>query len=369
MANETESATSQPAPEKSAKSDGPKSSNVTVDQAQAQLLKREAALRQGQPSPESVAKVEKSAGETASTSEPAETKTASETPAETKVESAEKKVEEVEAKLDEALSQEASKENPKTLEKLQRRIAELVNERNQAQAEAERIKADTARKAAQLPPPTPTPDNPLAHIEDLPALQKEKDAAREVKKWARSQLDREQFPTEGVSDGTRSYSKEQVKGILRNTEEMLEETIPSRARFIAERAQVEKNAMDTFPWLKDPTSPEQARYQQYVRDPIIAKQANAPWIAALIIQGDRALRDSIAADNKGTKAVEKTVPVKEKPPASQTAGGASPGPGREATGTAAMARLNESVQRLKGKGNVSVKDVSKYFAQKESINR
>jgi hypothetical protein len=157
MATETESVTSQQTSEKSAKGDGTKSSNVTVDQVTQQLLKREAALTKGQPTSESVAKAEKSAGETASTSEAAETKTASETQAETKVEAAETKVEQAEAKLDDALSQEASKEDPKTQDKLQRRIAELVKERNQAQAEAERLKADYARKASQLPAPPPPP--------------------------------------------------------------------------------------------------------------------------------------------------------------------------------------------------------------------
>jgi hypothetical protein len=368
MANETETATSQPSTEKSGKGDGSKSSNVTVDQVTQHLLKREAALIKDQPTSENVAKADKPAGETAPTSEAAETKTASETPAETKVEAAETKVEQAEAKLDEALSQEASKEDPKTQDKLQRRIAELVKERNQAQAEAERVKAEYARKATQLPPPAPTPDNPLANIEDLASLTNERDTARKVKKWAREQLDRDSFPAEGVSDGAHLYTKEQVKAILRNTEEMLEEIIPNRARFLDQRAKVEQNAMATFPWLKEPDSPEYARYQQYVRDPIIAKQANAPWIAALIIQGDRTLRESIAAESKGAKPVDK-VPAKERAPASQTAAGAAPGPAREPSGTVAMKRLTQEVQRLKEKGNVSVKDVSKYFAQKESINR
>jgi hypothetical protein len=367
MATETESVTSQQTSEKSAKGDGTKSSNVTVDQVTQQLLKREAALTKGQPTSESVAKAEKSAGETASTSEAAETKTASETQAETKVEAAETKVEQAEAKLDDALSQEASKEDPKTQDKLQRRIAELVKERNQAQAEAERLKADYARKASQLPPPAPTPDNPLANIEDLAGLTKERDTARDVKKWARAQLDRDDI-AQGVTEGGRTYRKEEIKAILRNTEEMLEETIPARARFLDQRAKVEQNAIATFPWLKDSASPEFARYQQYVRDPIIAKQANAPWIAALIIQGDRALRESIASTSTGAKAVEKGS-AKERAPASQVASGASPGPAREPSGTAAMKQLTQAVERLKGKGNVSVKDVAKFFAQKESINR
>lgn len=360
MASDTQTAASQPSTAQADKSDGKKSGNVTVDQVRTQFLKREMATTKETQSSETIAKAaDVATGTTATTSEPAETKTATETTAQEV--KAEAKAETAQTKLDDALSKATATDDPKTQSKLERRIQELVNERNQAEAEVARLKA----RAPSLPAPVPTPDNPLAHIEDPESFLKEEKTVRDVKKWAQRQLDRDDID-QGVKDGDKTYSKQDLKTIVRNAEEMLEEHLPARRKFLEQRHGFIQRATEAFPWMKDQASPEFAKYQMLVRDPNLAKLANAPWVANLLIQGERDLERQIAEAGKGSRAIDKT---KEKAPSLQTASGAAPGPVREAGSTRAAQELADSMKRLSSKRNVSVKDAAKFFQQKENTNR
>lgn len=328
--------------------DEKKSGNVTLAQMTGLLLKRgEDAMKKATAANVTIAAA--AAGETAAPAAPAEVTTSSGT------------TEAPDGAEGDDLSQ-STELDPKLQAKIDKRIGKEVAKRKAVEAQLETAKAEMAKAMAnQQPVIQSSPDNPLAHVQDTNALDKEKSAALNAKLWAQEQLDRDDID-QGVKVGEKTYSKAELKSIVRNTDKVLTTQIPEREKFLAKRADSEARSKQMFPWMKEPDSDEFKGYQHLMRTaPEIINSPNGPWVANVLIKGMKELNAEIAAQQNGTKPAKKP-----QAPASQVASGAAPGAIREASGTQAVKRLAAEVERLKGKGNVSVRDVAKYLLAKET---
>ncbi|MFY7917406.1 MAG: hypothetical protein ACOVPA_22410, partial [Rubrivivax sp.] len=200
MPNETvETAPSQPAdvaPATEAKNDAPKKSNLSVAQAAQRLLNMEAENAKAQRQAEQAAPARDqapndSANPDEATAESAEPSQQAETP-------------EGEADVP---SQDDSTEDAKTEKKIEKRIGKEIAKRRALEAQVAELQAQLTQKAsqpeqaAQPAPAQPLPSNvPLAQIEDFQSLQTLRDQAKEAKRFAQEQLDRDDFEPVRVGD-------------------------------------------------------------------------------------------------------------------------------------------------------------------------
>lgn len=365
MATDTNVAPASPEPAaKAVTSDAKKSGGVKLGQASHMLLKREAALIKAQAPAEGAAKPAEKPAETATTTaSDAGTKPAPDLTPEVKVET---KVET--GTSEDALSKSISPEVQASIDK---RIGSVLEKARVAEEKVKALEARLAQQAIAAPVAIqPTPDNPLANVNDVAALQKQLSTAKETKLWALEQLDRDDIDR-GVQVGDTTYSKAQLKAAIRSMERLIEVHVPERANFLQQRAQFEKQARENFEFLGDPSSDQFRTFQRLITTDIdLAKKANGVYLAAAAVEGQNQanLRAAIAASNQGTRPVKE---VRQVAPASQVASGGSVGAGsREAggTGTRALAALATEMDKMKRSGKVTIRDAAKYFRQKE-INR
>jgi hypothetical protein len=365
MPTETiEQPASQVATAKADASDAKKSDNVNGPSVAHALLKREAALAAKKPLPtESVVQAAKAAEETAKTSVPDAAKQAASEPAK------EDAVKAADSEADEALSK--SKLTPELQEILDKRIGKERAKRGDAERRVAELEAKLAATIpvpiAQPPTVTPTPDNPLANVQDMPGLEKEIKTITETKLWALEQLDRDDIG-EGVKVGTDVYTKPRLKEIVRNMERILAIHVPERAKYLGQRAASEKLALETFDWLKDQSSDQYKAFQKIMADQSgpLGRMPNAVYAVAAAVEGQVAvnLRRAIAENNRGTKPVEK-----QRAPASQIASSAGDSPIREAGSSRAVAALQADMDRMKKGHGVKVSDVTKFLAKRDQTHR
>lgn len=271
---------------------------------------------------------------------------------------------------DDVLSTESNPLDPKIQAKIDRKIAKEVAKREALRIENEVLK-DQLRNAAKpqtqtepTKPIIPTVDQPLAHVQDVQALVAEQQSAKEVKRWAETQLDREDI-AEGVKLGDRTYSKSDLKAMVRNASVILEDHIPQRNAFLQERQRSAQQAVEAFPWMKDTASMEyQAAQQAYKQYPWLANVADAPMVIGKQIMGALAFQ-KLQTERQAPAAAK---PAKPTPPASQTVTGAQPGAVRVPQSTQAQQKLQAQVDKAKQQGNVSRSDVARILQQRELVN-
>ncbi len=139
-------------------------------------------------------------------------------------------------------SQDDSTED-KTEKRIEKRIGKEIAKRRALEAQVAELQAQLTQKAsqseqpAQPAPAQPLPSNvPLAQIEDFQSLQTLRDQAKEAKRFAQEQLDRDDF--EPVRVGDTVLGKGELKAILRNAEKTLDDDIPARAQFLTQKGEV-----------------------------------------------------------------------------------------------------------------------------------
>jgi hypothetical protein len=359
----TSQATSEAATPTGKTSDGTQSGNLSVGQMAAQLLQRGAAN----------ALAAQSAEQATPAAPPQET--ATQAPAEGQPPPASELTpasETAESESDDALSNSPSLD-PKLQAQIDKRVGKEVAKRKAAEEKIARLEAQLkgAPPAEQQTPPVPAalPDSPLSNINDLPTLQKEQAQMKEVKRWAQSQLVREDLG-EGVQAYGKTWSKQELQQAVLVAERVLEDQIPQRYQFIQARAQAEQQAQKFFPWMSDKTSSEYVEYQNAFRQyPWLANLPDAPMVVGVQLAGLRALQaqQAQAADATKAKATKANVTP---PPASQVASGGAPGsPVREPAQTAARQKVTAEMERMKQKGNVSTRDMARLLQQKELSSR
>ena len=358
MPNETVEAPSQPvsAPAPETNSDAPKKSNLSVAQAAARLLNMETERAEAR---------EAQAEQIDQT--PLEPESTSEVTGEAQADSAE--AESTEATAEEQSTEDVPSQDisPDLKKKIEKRIGKEVAKRKALEAQLNELKLQAQQaqqtQAAQPAPIAPLPQGAptLANIEDPAGLAALQQQAREAKRFAQEQLDRDDF--EPVRVGETVLDRKALKTIVRNAEKTLEEDIPQRAQFLQQRAQAQQVAFEKFPFLKDKSSPEYVQAQQaYMAMPWLKNLPNSDWIIGVQIEGLKALA---AKDKKSTgKTGKPSVPFSTKPPSGQTVV-SSNGEARTPSGQRAAQTLESMRAQMSKSGGVSAAQAAQFLLARE----
>lgn len=154
----------------------------------------------------------------------------------------------------------------RAVSKKTRRILELKTELREEQ-EAREAAESRATELEKNPAPAAvvSGDNPLAAIEDEPALDKKLGEARKLRRFALANPDGafidqktgevvEVEDPENPPQGVVRFTKKRIGEILAETEETLQEHGPKHRKFLQDRAAAEADAVKTFPFLKNRNS-------------------------------------------------------------------------------------------------------------------
>ena len=359
MSNENaESASSQPAEVSNteAKNDAPKKSNLSVAQAAQRLLNIESENAKSQRQTEQSAQTPESASDN------------SVNPDEASAESAEPS-QEVETSDGEAdvPSQDIT---PELQKKIDKRIGKEVAKRKALESRLEQLESQMgernssppAEQATQKPATAQMPANvPLAQIDDFQALASLQQQAKEAKRFAQDQLDRDDF--EPIQIGDTVLGRSELKAILRNAEKTLDDDIPARTQFLTQKQQSQQVAHQMFPYLKDKSAPEYVLAQQALSQmPWMKNLPNADWIIGVQIEGLRSLdakQKAAKTDNKPKTAMS------NRPPSSQSVVSSNGGDVRMPSAAKSANQIEAMRSQLSKKGGVTANEAAAFLLAKE----
>ena len=258
---------------------------------------------------------------------------------------------------------------PELQKKIDKRIGKEVAKRKALEAQLNEIKVAMAQAqsqqqsqpAAQPAPLAPLPSNvPLAQIEDPQALVALQQQAKEAKRFAQEQLDRDDF--EPFKMGNQVINRDALKTILRNAEKTLEDDIPARAQFLQSKLQVSQAAYEKFPFLKDKSTPEYVMAQQaYIAMPWLKNLPQADWIIGVQIEGLKAME----ARDKSRGKTGKSVPVSKTPPQAQALVSSGGSESRASGATRSSTQLDAMRSAMSKKGGVSANEAAQFLLARE----
>ncbi len=255
-----------------------------------------------------------------------------------------------EAEADGVLSPESQQLDPKTKEKIQKRIDKEVGKRKAIEGHVAQLQKELADLKAAQPatPPQPTPapivptaasDAPLPEVKNPADLVAYRKQTVEYNRVATDLIDRDDIdwtngikvPGWGDKDGNGKdivYTKEQVRNIRNNTRLHLDEKIPDQQAWFQQTSHFERarqeataRAHQDFPYLKDKNTQEYAAAQKaYEQMPWLRNAPNAEYIIGVQIEGLKAMeakRKAAATPPAAPAPKPAPVVVKPKPPSDQ----------------------------------------------------
>tara|TARA_Y100000592_G_scaffold81847_1_gene129933 strand:- start:82 stop:1182 length:1101 start_codon:yes stop_codon:yes gene_type:complete len=169
-------------------------------------------------------------------------------------------------------------------------------------------------------------DNALANVNDISSLEQEVENFNALVEWAEESLDNEvEYDDSGneylVKEGDKTYTKDELRRIRSNAKKILRKDVPARHKFIVEREQYDKQALETFPFLGDGESEDYQIFMQAKNHKdykqVLNNLPNGNYIAGLMIEGMRSVE-------KRQKEASKPKPKPKAPVASAEAGTAKP---------------------------------------------
>ena len=359
MSNENaESASSQPAEVSNteAKNDAPKKSNLSVAQAAQRLLNIESENAKSQRPTEQSAQTPESASDNSVNPDEASAESA-EPSQEVETSDGEADVPsqditpELQKKIDKRIGKEVAKRKA-----LESRLAQLESQMG------EKNSSPAAEQTAQKPAPAQMPANvPLAQIDDFQALASLQQQAKEAKRFAQDQLDRDDF--EPIQIGDTVLGRSELKAILRNAEKTLDDDIPARTQFLTQKQQSQQVAHQMFPYLKDKSAPEYVLAQQALSQmPWMKNLPNADWIIGVQIEGLRSLdakQKAAKTDNKPKTAMS------NRPPSSQSVVSSNGGDVRMPSAAKSANQIEAMRSQLSKKGGVTANEAAAFLLAKE----
>ena len=359
MSNETvESASSQPADVSNteAKSDAPKKSNLSVAQAAQRLLNIESENAKAQRPTERTAETPAQASDNSvnpdeATAESAEPSQEAETPEGEADVPSQDITPELQKKIDKRIGKEVAKRKA-----LESRLAQL-----EAQI-GEQTSSQSAEQPAQKAAPAQMPVNvPLAQIDDFQSLSSLQQQAKEAKRFAQDQLDRDDF--EPIQIGDTVLGRSELKAILRNAEKTLDDDIPARSQFLTQKQQSQQVAHQMFPYLKDKNAPEYVLAQQALSQmPWMKNLPNADWIIGVQIEGLR----SLEAKQKSAKTDGKPkTAMSNRPPSSQSVVSSNGGDVRMPSAAKSANQIEALRSQLSKKGGITANEAAAFLLAKE----
>ena len=359
MSNENaESASSQLAEVSNteAKNDAPKKSNLSVAQAAQRLLNIESENAKSQRQTEQSAQTPESASDNSVNPDEASAESA-EPSQEVETSDGEADVPsqditpELQKKIDKRIGKEVAKRKA-----LESRLAQLESQMG------EKNSSPAAEQTAQKPAPAQMPANvPLAQIDDFQALASLQQQAKEAKRFAQDQLDRDDF--EPIQIGDTVLGRSELKAILRNAEKTLDDDIPARTQFLTQKQQSQQVAHQMFPYLKDKSAPEYVLAQQALSQmPWMKNLPNADWIIGVQIEGLR----SLDAKQKASKTDNKPkTAMSNRPPSSQSVVSSNGGDVRMPSAAKSANQIEAMRSQLSKKGGVTANEAAAFLLAKE----
>ena len=333
--------------------------NVGVNQAVSRMLKSEQA-REANAQAGSVPPVEETTTTPSAEESAPDSSAAEEAPAEAPAE--------VEAEPTDALSNDGGPIDPKIQElvnkRIEKRVSKEVAKRKALESQLNELKVQMQAQAAQPPAqpqtvvPLPKDAPPLANIEDANGLNQVKEDAFKAIDAAQEQLDSgvEEFQMEG-----KTYK---WKEVIRNANRTLQRDIPARATFLQQRQQVQQNAFQQFPFLRDKSSPDYVAAQSaYQAMPWLKNLPNADWIIGVQIEGLKALQARQQAAERKPKPAAKT----PNPPSSQTAVSTNGTTERVSMGTRNQQEISAIRNQQSRKGGVSANEAIAALTKLEQL--
>jgi hypothetical protein len=259
----------------------------------------------------------------------------------------ERLIKETRAKDQESINRRIGKEVAKT-KSLEARLAEMES-------------APPKEKEVQVPVTLPTADQPLANINDKATLTVEYRKARDVYRMVDDLImaGPDEMGEYKVEDKT--FTKEQLIQIRRNSAKMVDEFIPQRLRFLDAKEQHTALAKKDFPWLNQPESQEYKLAQEQRRSaPWLAALPNSDYLVGVFVEGIKALQE------KATPKVAPITPPARKAPSDQTASSQTASGGvRDGGLSIQRERVQGSMQKMSKAGGVNGRDVAAFLLNKE----
>jgi hypothetical protein len=285
---------------------------------------------------------------------------------------------EAETEKEDVPSQKTSSDKETRIrEKVQKRVDEEVAKRKAleerlANLEASLKKAETDK--ANPPPPMPKGTLPLAEYNDLSSLQKYQEQAKQAARWAEDQLARDDI-SEGVTIGDQSLNRDQVREVLKKAKIALEDHIPARQNFLLTKAQASQQAVEMFPFLKDPNSEDyQAAIQAYRLNPWLQDLPNADFIVGVQVEGLKALQARRASVSKSSKSADAPAPKPKpkitptaKPAGDQTAVSSGTSSPRIPSASVARNALDAQREKLRQKGAVTAGEAAALLLRSDQL--
>lgn len=199
-------------------------------------------------------------------------------------------------------------------------------------------------QTAQPAPAETGDDAPFANVHNDQQLATEVENLNGLIEWAEEGLDNEvEYDDAGneyvVKDGDKTYGKADLKRIRANARRILRKDAPARKQWLAQRAQYDQDAINTFSFLGEPESEDYALFMQTKSSPLTKSLAdNLPgsnFYVGLMVKGLRKVQEERAAAEAAAGNPKKANRPKA-PTANVEAAGAPKGPMGEVKGKKAL---------------------------------
>lgn len=212
-------------------------------------------------------------------------------------------------------SEESDPEEPKESEGVKKRIGKLVEARNEAQAEVERLKAELEDSKNQEKSTTQVEQKGLNKFDSI-KTSKDLDAreaeAEHLREWLLQNPDGGEY--QDITGTEHDVDYETARKLAVETDRDLRKNIPTIRDRLKQREEYTKNAHQIFPWMKDKSSNEMLEVQhvlsknQFIKD-YYDKDPVSVITMAYAIEGIKAVEARQKATKKSTPAPAPKAPV------------------------------------------------------------
>ena len=212
-------------------------------------------------------------------------------------------------------TEESEPEEPKESEGVKKRIGKLVEARNEAQAEVERLKAeleDAKNQESVAPKVEQKGLNKFDSIKTSKDLDAREAEAEHLREWLLQNPDGGEY--QDITGAEHDVDYETARKLAVETDRDLRKNIPTIRERLRQREEYTKNAHEIFPWMKDKSSQEMLEVQhvlsknQFIKD-YYDKDPVSVITMAYAIEGIKAVQARQNATRKSTPAPAPKAPV------------------------------------------------------------
>lgn len=223
---------------------------------------------------------------------------AGEEPAEAEQEEEEEPEELPEEAAEETEDQEDEEPQPKGIREMEKRIHKLTARSKGLEEENTTLKSQLEK--AQPITLSPSPGDPLAHLNSAQEVVDTVNHLEEVCTWCTEHLDGGEIEEK---DGLREYSAEEVRKRLAAAQQMLRRHVPARMQYLEQKARYDALCKQVYPELFNAQSEESKIAWTFLRqNPEILKLPQYALIIGDAIRGGRLREEEAKAKAKASPA-------------------------------------------------------------------